>query len=536
MALYHLSVKPVSRKAGRSATAAIAYRTADRIRDLTTDEVFDYTRKRGVEHTEIVLPREAARQDINWARDRQALWNAAEMAENRSNSRVAREYEIALPHELNKAQRVELVRAFSKDLADRYGVGVDFAIHAPHRSGDERNHHAHILTTTRRIEAGGLGEKSEIEWSDGNRRKAGLGPAKEEIGLIRARWETLHNEHLLSHGIEVRIDHRSLEAQGIDREPTTHLGPAVSAMERRGMETEVGRRIEWQMREAAQLRLEQAAELWRLERERQELSGQVLVLDSDLQTAKKERDQGLHIAADESGAVVKKRGLFDGLKLGSESRAGEQDPFAHVRLEGPKQSPALAHDPALVLDRAVDRYARAWLDALQMRVNDLPILEHQKIELRNAGAGLEKMRPGAVSDLNIAIEFEPAMHRAMTQLEGPRRSAELLAGLQHEARVRADPNLQAERLVKTWKVLEEQREKLQGWEHKEAREEVIGRVRNLALTLKRSPKLEEVVRRRAHEFGIEPGSRLALVLHERDIKRALRLSERELGRSHGLSL
>jgi len=251
--------------------------------------VFDYTRKRGVEHTEIVLPTEAARQDINWARDRQALWNAAEMAENRSNSRVAREYEIALPHELNKAQRVELVRAFSKDLADRYGVGVDFAIHAPHRSGDERNHHAHILTTTRRIEAGGLGEKSEIEWSDGNRRKAGLGAGKEEIDLIRARWETLHNEHLLTHGIGVRIDHRSLEAQGIHRTPTSHLGPAVSAMERRGMETEVCRRIEWQMQEAVQLRLEQAAELGRVEREMRHTNKQLLVLDADIEAAQRQR-------------------------------------------------------------------------------------------------------------------------------------------------------------------------------------------------------------------------------------------------------
>ena len=289
MALYHLTVKPVSRKAGRSATAAIAYRTADRIHDLTTDEVFDYTRKRGVEHTEIVLPTEAARQDINWARDRQALWNAAEMAENRSNSRVAREYEIALPHELNKAQRVELVRAFSKDIADRYGVGVDFAIHAPHRSGDERNHHAHILTTTRTIEAGGLGEKSAIEWSDGNRRKAGLGAAKEEIGLIRARWETLHNEYLHTLGIGARIDHRSLEDQGIHRVPTSHLGPAVSAMERRGMETEVSRRIEWQMQEAVQLRLEQAAELGRIERETRHTNKQLLVLDADVEAAQRVR-------------------------------------------------------------------------------------------------------------------------------------------------------------------------------------------------------------------------------------------------------
>jgi len=75
-----------------------AYRAADTIHDLSTGEVFDYTRKRGVGHDEIVPPTEAARRDINWSRDRQALWNAAEAAENRSDSRVAREYELALPH------------------------------------------------------------------------------------------------------------------------------------------------------------------------------------------------------------------------------------------------------------------------------------------------------------------------------------------------------------------------------------------------------------------------------------------------------
>jgi ATP-dependent exoDNAse (exonuclease V) alpha subunit len=289
MAIYHLSVKPVSRAGGRSATAAIAYRSAEKVHDLTTDEVFDYTRKRGVEHSEIVLPTEAAKQDINWARDRQALWNAAEMAEKRKDARVAREYEVALPHELKPGQRVELVRAFAGELANRYEVAVDFSIHAPHQSGDERNHHAHIMTTTREVTAIGLGAKASIEWSDTDRRKQGLEPAKSEVKSIRERWAALTNEHLQERGIEVRIDHRSLETQGIDREPTTHLGPAVSAMERRGIETEVGKRIEWQMQEAAQQRLERAAELGRLERETRDIAKQQLVLDGDIEAAQRER-------------------------------------------------------------------------------------------------------------------------------------------------------------------------------------------------------------------------------------------------------
>jgi ATP-dependent exoDNAse (exonuclease V) alpha subunit len=289
MAIYHLSVKPISRAGGRSATAAAAYRSGELVHDLTSDEVFDYTRKRGVEHSEIVLPTAAARADINWARDRQALWNAAEIAEVRKDARVAREYEVALPHELNRGQRVELVRAFSAELANRYGVAVDFSIHAPHRNGDERNHHAHIMTSTREVTATGLGSKAAIEWSDTDRRKKGLEPAKTEVKAIRERWAALTNEHLLERGIEVRVDHRSLQEQGIDREPQSHLGPAVSGMERRGMETEVGKRIYWEMQAAAQARLERAAEIGKLAREREQLQLSTLDLSGDLKLAKEER-------------------------------------------------------------------------------------------------------------------------------------------------------------------------------------------------------------------------------------------------------
>jgi ATP-dependent exoDNAse (exonuclease V) alpha subunit len=124
VASYHLTVKPVKRAAGRSVTAAAAYRAADRIRDQASGQVFDYTRKRGVVHAEIVLPSDAARRDINWSRDRTALWNAAESAERRKDARVAREYELALPHELTHAQRVVLVQTFAQDIANRYHAAV----------------------------------------------------------------------------------------------------------------------------------------------------------------------------------------------------------------------------------------------------------------------------------------------------------------------------------------------------------------------------------------------------------------------------
>jgi ATP-dependent exoDNAse (exonuclease V) alpha subunit len=287
VAIYHLSVKPITRASGRSATAAAAYRSAERIADHTSGEVFDYTRKRGVDHREIVLPTAAAKRDINWPRSREDLWNAAERAENRSNSRVAREYEIALPHELNKTARLELVRSFAHELANRYGVAVDFSIHKPHRAGDERNHHAHVLTTTRVIEPAGLGDKSAIEWSDGNRRKAGLKPAKEEISELRERWAALTNQALQAGQRLERVDHRTLEAQGIDREPTQHLGPAVAGILERGERSWLAAR--WQ--EEANERLRLAKEAGELEREHGQVSQSVLDLTHDLAASLRERAQ-----------------------------------------------------------------------------------------------------------------------------------------------------------------------------------------------------------------------------------------------------
>jgi hypothetical protein len=538
MALYHLSVKPMSRKGGRSATAAIAYRAAEKIHDLTSDQVFDYTRKRGVEHTEIVLPTAAAKQDINWARERQALWNAAERAEKRKDARVAREYEVALPHELNREQRVELVRAFAADLANRYHVAVDFAIHAPHRSGDQRNHHTHLMTTTREITPTGLGEKTDIELGERDRAKKGLQSGALEIDTLRARWETLHNEYLKEHGIEARIDHRSLAAQGIEREPTSHLGPAVSAMERRGMETEVGKRIGWEMQAAAQERLERAANLGKLEREREQVQQSILDLSGDLKTAQQERGQGPaasqapSLTGEESPTPVQKRGRFENLQLRRGAR--EREAFSDVRLSVPE---AAAGRPLAgeALQQSLERYARAWMDIGRLQDQDLPMLPHQKSEITEAGEQLEKLRPGAAHDLLNALEYEPGVRRAMKELEGPQRSAQLLAGIENEGRIRRDPNLEAQRLVKSWNDLEGRLGDLRGWEQREELAQVQGQVQKLALRIKLNPPLEAVLRHRQEELGIKPRSRLARVMHESDLDRALKLSI-ERSRHRGLSL
>jgi hypothetical protein len=359
MAIYHLSVKPISRAGGRSATAAIAYRSGERVHDLSTGETFDYTRKRGVEHSEIVLPDSAAKRDINWARDRQALWNAAEAAEKRKDARVAREYELALPHEMTRGQRVDLVRGFAGELANRYGVAVDFAIHRPHRSGDERNFHAHVLATTREVGPTGLGAKASIEWSDTDRAKKGLGPAKGEVKAIRARWEDFANERLKELGIEARIDHRSLADQGVDREPGRHLGPAVSGMERRGIATEVGKRIGWEMQAAASERLARAAELGRVEREAAELQKSILDLSGDIKAAERERDAGRELTSERVSVPVDLEQLKARGRQASEQWRQElhrqQAAQKQAALEQRERERVVEEFKELAMDRAVQQ-------------------------------------------------------------------------------------------------------------------------------------------------------------------------------------
>lgn len=187
MAIYHLYTKPVSRSKGRSAVAAAAYRSGCGLYDERTGLTFDYTHKQGIIHSEIVTP-------DGQAADRNQLWNVVEAAEKRKDARTARKWRAALPAELNKAQQIELVKSFSPELASRYGVAADFAIHEPDKHGDDRNFHAHILITTRTAqldERGNvqLGEKATIELCDKDHRKMGLGAAKDEVTAIRQLWE-----------------------------------------------------------------------------------------------------------------------------------------------------------------------------------------------------------------------------------------------------------------------------------------------------------------------------------------------------------
>ena len=228
MAIYHLSVKSISRSAGRSVVAAAAYRAGQELTDERQGLTHDYTRKQGVEDAFIVAPDGA-----DWAQDRNALWNAAEAAEKRKDAKTGREYELALPAELDAGARKELARDFARELVARYGVVADVAIHEPGREGDNRNHHAHILTTTRTAGADGLGAKTRV--------LDVASTASAEIEHMRSVWARQVNMALERHQVEQRVDHRSFERQGKEQEPTRHMGVSATALERQAAREIPGR-------------------------------------------------------------------------------------------------------------------------------------------------------------------------------------------------------------------------------------------------------------------------------------------------------
>lgn len=241
MAIYHLSTKPISRSSGRSAVASIAYRAGIAITDERLGKTYDYTKRHGVLWTGLATPN-----DVKI--DRNELWNLAEKSENRSNSRTAREIVINIPHELMQGDQATgkmLAYEFASQLSEKYQVAVDVAVHAPDKQGDNRNFHAHLLLTTRKLEQDRHGkikltDKSQLEMSNTQLKQAGLLSNQDELKEIRKAWADLTNEYLAEHGIAERIDHRSHKDRGLDTLPTVKMGWQATELERKGIRTDVG--------------------------------------------------------------------------------------------------------------------------------------------------------------------------------------------------------------------------------------------------------------------------------------------------------
>jgi len=232
MAIYHLSLKSISRGKGRSAIAAAAYRSAERLENAREGLVHDFRAKAGVLATGIELPEGV---EAPWARDRSSLWNAAEAAEKRRDAKTAQEFEVALPHELDAEQREELVRGFARMLADKYDAAADWAIHEPSLEGDGRNHHAHVMITVREVTAQGLGEKIALGREHAWLRRAGLASSRQQLTEIRESWADLGNAALARAGHDIRIDHRSHDARGLSLAPTEHVGVHAVQLARKGV-------------------------------------------------------------------------------------------------------------------------------------------------------------------------------------------------------------------------------------------------------------------------------------------------------------
>lgn len=270
MAIYHLSAKVISRAGGRSSVAAAAYRTAGRLHDDRQGLKHDYSRKGGVVHSEIMVPENAP----DWMRDRNQLWNAVEIIEKRRDAQLAREVEVSLPRELDRGQRLKLLRGFiQREFVDR-GMIADIAVHEGKARDGFGQPHAHVMLTMRELTGDGFGKKDRT-WN-----------APDLLLGWREAWARDANIALERAGRSERIDHRSLDAQlreaeqkvecarasgqeklafehekkviELSREPEPKIGPSANAQEKRGIVTERGDAFR-----AAQARNAQREELGR---------------------------------------------------------------------------------------------------------------------------------------------------------------------------------------------------------------------------------------------------------------------------------
>ncbi|WP_284390423.1 MobQ family relaxase [Devosia yakushimensis] len=249
-----MSAQIMSRGSGRSVTAAAAYRAGGRIADEHTNQIFDYARRKGVVHTEIMAPQGSPL----WMLDREKLWNAVERAERRKDAQLCREVQLALPHELDRDSQLTLVRTFVSEEFVSVGMIADIAVHVSHKKGDPRNDHAHVMLTLRELTGEGFGNKCR-DWNE-----------RTLLVHWREAWADQVNRALETAGQLDRVDHRTLEAQRIDlsnqaamaraandnelaqaldievvildREPEPKIGHKASALERRGVRTERGNR------------------------------------------------------------------------------------------------------------------------------------------------------------------------------------------------------------------------------------------------------------------------------------------------------
>lgn len=338
MAIAFVRPQIISRADGRSAIAAAAYRAGQSLRDERGGRTFDYAAKQGVMAEGVITPKDAP----EWMRDREQLWNAVERREDRSTrpdeAQLAREMVIALPHELDDEQRLYLVKNIGKNAA-RQGMVCDYAIHAPHRDGDDRNHHAHLMLSMRAIDPNdrdGFGNKAR-DWNG----KAWLSDFKQMV-------EKETNRMLERAGVDERI---SFEFDAGEREAQHHMGHGAGALERRGIKTEIGnenRAIAGRnaARKESAERREIGAQLigyaWH------EAGRDAVAFGANL------RRSGLMLAEDERGEFIAVNGVGDINRLTASALLDDQQQSAQAAIRGAVKADRL-RVPRLADARAAER-------------------------------------------------------------------------------------------------------------------------------------------------------------------------------------
>lgn len=456
----------------RSATLAASYRARMLIRDDLTGEAHDYSKRHSdVLHSEIMTPEGAPA----WAKDRVLLWNEVERFDGKGGgagnrkwriAQLAREVMIPLPCEVDHEARKALLRQFVREAFVSQGMIADINIHKPGKEGDQRNEHAHVILTMRRI-----GPEGFIK---GDRPKEWDNPANVE--KWHRHWERVQNAEFARRGLEVRADYRAFEVRGIDREPEQHLGPAATAMERKGKKTRIGAANENRRgrnaeradlhREALEIRRKVARErerfdTWKAEKAaelgaEQQLSRLDLVRRQELQTEKfrddlaQTYDPHLRTVEYEAGRLsqrVQTRGFRGLWQRVTGSRARDEERLAQMQETIRRTAELKAYETAKHAERqreemAVMEQRQEWRREQQQEAfarTEAKKAETLRHELLRA-AGLEAQQATRDAEAAQAAAFREASQERQTGT-GPPQRGEDPRGAEPEA----DPNPGRER-------------------------------------------------------------------------------------------
>ena len=406
MAIYHFSVKTISRSAGRSAVACSAYRSGEKLIDERQGKEQDYTKKTGVEFTKIYAPENTNPELL----DRNQLWNTVEKVERRKDANLAREFEIAFPHELNKEQRERMLNDLCQELVKRHGVIVDAAIHAPHtQSGsDERNYHAHIMFTGRQIdlETGDFAKKRNRDFNKEN--------SSQTVNQWRETFADITNQNLARAGYLTEVDHRSYADQDNGLQPSIHEGSKVTQLRRQGIYTEISLKndlIKQQNAENQRLPeilkgLEQ--EILLSETTIKNLRDQDLIQKTEEQKKQKENEQNLKQTSQNYfrevfSAIVEAKKLRAAVHKFEEEY--ENDYTASVRTDSVSLNHKTyqAHQKMMSLVQRYEQHANSH-NFLSFRDRTIAYIENKKKDKKDLGMMAFLTKPKELKNLNDSIK------------------------------------------------------------------------------------------------------------------------------------